>query len=1101
MVVSLCRKSVLAVLFAAVCVAQSPQALITGRVTDLRTGAPLRFARVIYADPAKGIRGEAPVNSTGYYYLTLLSPGAYQIRVQADGFQAQERYELAMPVAGRLDLDFRLRPLADVWGQARYRSYYLPESRRMVNFFGPDVDTSIAAEAQSDTGRLSALEAAVSTVVDQRQIMDLPLAGRDVYTMLVTQPGVTADTTTARSLGLSSMGQRPSSSNFLLDGLEANNQTVSGPLSPVAPEMVQEYRVSTSNFTAEYGRASGYIANAVTKSGGSEWHGLGYFYLKNEVLDATDVAPGDSKHKARELQPGIWVGGPILRERLFYSGAVEVLRSRGVRDSQCYRLPTPSFIQSVTPGPVRDLLERYKPMVSASVSSPGCEVPASLEGRVASVSLTRPVTVDRTISLQRLDYLTPGGGQKLMFRYALSRVGRADYYWWPYPDFVSPLNDNADSFAIVLSSRLRPALTNELRLGPSFSSLDFDRPNTDVGYIRDFSGDVRNQLYLPGHSSTVGLHLKRRSFEIQDNLMWLKGRHIINVGGGLLSRGLTAKLSVFENSGEYFYTDLDQLRAGRLLYTRFAIDRQALAGPAASRYVQPNYEHEYRIPQAFGFAQDTWRLSRRLVINYGLRIEHNVSPTNTGPNKEVLLRLGAGNTLTEQVRAGMFVPGENSGDQSLFANSSVGINPRFGVSFDVTGAGNTLVRAAWGMFQDRPFDNIWQNTMTNNWVYPIDVFAVPGNAIMDPAAPLNRSLFTSQLPPRFVWPTPTVLSSSFRTPYARNWFSGVQHRMTSNLLLEANLLGSQGVNLITTDLVNRGQVDQFGFVLRGTTGPVSYRANDGRSSYIGFAASGRWQFDRGFLMGGWTVSRSRDNQSETLRNDYFNLSPTRLSSPDTRTDLSAFTIEGNPSHDWGYSDFDQRHGLVLLGSVETPHLTEGRWWRHVVRDWRFSQLSAFRTGTPYSVLIPRTPGSAIVNNRANLIAPATAVVDVPVPGGKQMLDARAFESPCTASGCVLGNTARNQFRGPGFYNVDISVARSFAVPKLREGTRITLRADVFNILNHKNLTQPNNVFVPGSATFGVASYGRRGSQGDGLPDISPLSETDRRVQLMLRLSF
>src|SRR5207302_470491 len=142
---------------------------------------------------------------------------------------------------------------------------------------------------------------------------------------------VAADTGTARGLGLAINGQRPSSSNFMLDGLENNNYLVTGPLSPVAPEAIEEYRVSTNNFSAEYGRTSGFVANAVTRSGGNQFHGIGYFYLNNDVLNANGFQAnlqGLPRNPDKQNQIGFQVGGPILKDRLFFSGSFDHLRSR-----------------------------------------------------------------------------------------------------------------------------------------------------------------------------------------------------------------------------------------------------------------------------------------------------------------------------------------------------------------------------------------------------------------------------------------------------------------------------------------------------------------------------------------------------------------------------------------------------------------------------------------------------------------------------------------------------------------------------------------------------------------------------------------------------
>src|SRR6266481_2150666 len=351
--------------------AQTTQGLISGRVLDEQTGSAVTNATVNYISPATNASGSTHTDDHGDYYLPQLSPGLYRIRVAADKYQSQEIHELELRVAGRIELNFRLRPISDVWEAGRYRSVFLPGSKLEVTFYGPDVDTSRSMMLEGNQGVAGSLESTISQVVDPQQISNLPLAGRDVYTMLVTQPGVTADTTTVRSLGLSANGQRPSASNFLLDGLESNNYLLSGPLSPIAPEAIQEYRVSTNNFSAEYGGTSGYIANAVTRAGTKEWHGLAYLDLKNDVLNANDFQSnlaGVTRTPLKELQPGIQVGGPLRHKTWFVSGAYDYLRSRSRLPTRLYRLPTTRFLDATAPDSIarRLLTEFPAPAIAGS---------------------------------------------------------------------------------------------------------------------------------------------------------------------------------------------------------------------------------------------------------------------------------------------------------------------------------------------------------------------------------------------------------------------------------------------------------------------------------------------------------------------------------------------------------------------------------------------------------------------------------------------------------------------------------------------------------------------------------------------------------------
>jgi hypothetical protein len=202
--------------------AQTTQGMISGRVLNVRDGKAIKNAKVRYAQLETNHSGERDVSEDGIFALPLLPPGTYRIRVEAPDFQAQELHQLELRVAGTLDLVFRLRPLADVWEQRERHNIFMPGNGVLV-FFGPDVDVSRTTTVQVEAGRNGILQSTFSPVVDPILIRELPLAGRDAYAALAMQPGVTSDSATSRGLGISVNGQRPSSSNFLLDGVENNN--------------------------------------------------------------------------------------------------------------------------------------------------------------------------------------------------------------------------------------------------------------------------------------------------------------------------------------------------------------------------------------------------------------------------------------------------------------------------------------------------------------------------------------------------------------------------------------------------------------------------------------------------------------------------------------------------------------------------------------------------------------------------------------------------------------------------------------------------------------------------------------------------------------
>jgi hypothetical protein len=337
-----------------------------------------------------------------------------------------------------------------------------------------------------------------------------------------------------------------------------------------------------------------------------------------------------------------------------------------------------------------------------------------------------------------------------------------------------------------------------------------------------------------------------------------------------------------------------------------------------------------------------------------------------------------------------------------------------------------------------------------------------------------------------------MFQPGFRSPRVQSYFFGIQQPLSSSWSAEANYAGSRGRSLLTTDYLNRS----------GTSiaGPILYRANQGNSDYNGLTTLVRYRAEWAQFQAAYTWSHSIDNQSDILRGDYFNLSATRLTAPQASSTVtgltSAFTRPFDSNLDRGNSDFDQRHNLVLISTVDLPHPRTFP-GSYVLRDWKFAQMAAFRSGVPFTVYAPRSTDPSILNQRADLINPAVLYsgAGTPVTGGTRLLNPAAFAVPAVGQ---VGNTGRNAFQGPGFYNLDLSLARSFAMPWLGESGRFRLRADAFNFLNHANLNLPNSVIT--ISNFGTARYGRAGASA-GLPLLSPVNDTSRQIQLIARIEF
>ena len=1063
-------------------VSQTTQGLISGQLVNSVTGRPVAAASVAYSSSTSNLAGSARSDDAGYYYLPLLSPGSYRISVTAESYQTQEVQELELTVAARIELDFRLRPLNDVWESGEYKSVFLPESKTIVTFYGPDVDTSKSGSFEAQRGRRAPMESTVSEVIDSGEINNLPLAGRDVYTMLVTQPGVTSDAATGRGLGLSINGQRPSASNFLLDGVENNNYLITGPLTVLAPEAIQEYRVSTNNFSAEYGRTSGFLANAITRSGGEQFHGAGYFYLKNDALNANgfqENLQGAPRTPDKGSEPGYILGGPVLRNRLFFSSALDYLRSRSRQDPATFLFPTPNLLAFTTQTSLaRKLLTEFP-------------APVVTSGNLftAPLTLAPPVAVNRTLAIERLDYNQPDGKDRVMGRVLLNRVSEPDFIWSPYKDFISALHQNTWALGIGYIHSFRASLTNEARFSYSDDDLHWNRPHPEIPSLVSSDG-----VALPGSPAFYEYKNVNRSWELLDNVIWSRGRHLITAGAGMLWRSSDGYLTAGRD-GEYIFSNIALFAVDLPAFVRASIDRIALPN-----IQQPDPNRSYGYRQFFLFAQDTYKVASRLTANYGLRYEYYGGPRNTGSVKDALVQLGAGSTLAQQLVGASVVKPPGSGDQQLFGSDKTDFAVRVGASYDLFGTGRTLLRGAYGIFYDRPFDNLWQNLRNNNLILPLLKLPSGRTNYLVPVSTVLATFQGQSIDSNF--PDLTLVDPGLSNGYAHSYFAGVQQRVTEKLVAEVNLLGSYGRQLITTDIINRDFSTLAGRYNQNLP-DIAYRANQGFSDYNALTALARYRTSRGMVQGSYTWSHTIDNQSDPLTGDFFNLNFTSIQSTADSNGRSAFSVQFNPLADRGNSDFDQRHNLVLFSYWNLPTPFAASKARFLLRDWTIGELAAFRSGFPYTVIgtTHAILGQGLVlNNRPNIINPGQAVLANPVavPGGVQLLSPSAFAE---AAPSMLGNAGRNAFIGPGFYSVDLSIARSFGRRWLGESGRLKFRADMFNVLNHANLGNPDSLLTdPPSPTFGIATFGRQGRQ-SGFPAVSPLNETPRQIQLSVKLEF
>ena len=713
--------------------AQSTEAVITGRVTNLRDGSPILSAHVRYRNYETGATGAASTDGQGNYSLPCTPPGIYTIRGEAPEFQAREIQALEIYVSARLELEFTLKPLGEVPVSGGYNNTTLADDDVILPVLGPDLERGRSAPLETTDVQSELRQPSLSYVIDPQQISKAPLSARNVYSLLVTLPGVTASQVTGRGLQLSANGQRPSASNYLLDGVQNNDLVNTGPFSAAAPEAIQEYRVSTSNYSAEYGQTGGFIANAITRRGGQGYHGNVYTYVDNDALGANtfwnnaNTGPENlfPRNPFKRTYAGYSATGPILRNRLFFSSALEQLRSRSKRNPNTVAYLLPNRLRECNNGnsnPLIDLYSRF-PVRDPSLNN---EVFTGQQCQSFGLSVIRkPVSVERSIAFERADYQSPDGRNRLMSRLVLFRASQPDFVYSIYQDLSEALVRNTTGVSVTYVREVTPLLTSDLRLGLNFAHVGAMRPHPDIpilqvspGIFTDavpatpvFGGPPQaifapRSLEMPSAGSGLEFAAKGGNFEVHEGVTWVHHRHFITGGGGVLLRRPEYLLSYLAQGTYYFGatpgicfgncppTPEQNFAHGTSIYYQIPVDRiQAAQG----KYVPlspPGYDRYAQNEFAF-YLQDNIKLTSRLALNLGVRYESYGSLLNDS-EPQTFLEPGPGQSIVDRL-AGASLVSEPRSAYRVDRNNWAG---RFGISYNPFGG--TVIRAGYGVFYDRP---------------------------------------------------------------------------------------------------------------------------------------------------------------------------------------------------------------------------------------------------------------------------------------------------------------------------------------------------------------------------------------------------------------
>ena len=1052
--------------------AQISTAEINGRVSD-SSGAVLPGATVTMTQTATGLMRTTVTDASGSYLIPNLPTGPYRLEVSLQGFRSYVQTGLVLQVGASPTVNATLALGA--------------------------VEESITVEAAAPI--VDVRSAGISSVVEQERIVELPLQGRQVTDLLVLSGAAvqTAEATNRTAPGgvrISVAGGLPTGVGYTLDGATHNNPQENVNLPLPFPDAIQEFRVATSGLTAQNGVHSAANVNAVTKSGTNRFSGNGFEFLRDHRFNATSpfaaIGP-DGKHLddgLKRSQFGGTLGGPIVRDRLFFFGGYQgtVLRQRPA--SNIAFVPTPAMLA----GDFRDFASPQcnggrqvalrAPYVNNQIS-PALFSPAALNLAKRLPSTTDPcglitydVTSDRDEkqTLARVDYQL-SSKHSFFGRYFLTRFTQPSAYAGGSDNVLKTVNQGANdwshSLTLGATTVISASTVNSLRFATNKATVD--NYQTPFFSPKDIGANVYS--YDPGYMvlnvspafSLYPANQARASFDndtyqVAEDLTVVRGNHQFGVGANTqFWRGHYTSTSRANGSwiinGSITGLSLADLLVGRVTTLEHGGKNLLLIN---NWYLG-------------AYAQDSWRLSSRVTVNYGMRWEPYFGQ-NVENNAVTIFRMenfqkGTRSTVFHNAPAGLTYPGDPG-----FPTGQTGLNkqwwnlsPRGGVAWDVRGDGRLALRSSYSMGYD----------FMSGEYHNINAGAPPfGNRsiIQDPTGLLDdpyRGVGGDPHPIVTGPDTPFVAFGSFGTmdpninsPRVQSWNVTVEQQLGTEWGVSVAYLGSHSDRLWAQVALNPGVYMGLGpCVINGVTYPVCstqsnlnqrrilYQQNPREAAFIGALdlntdigyqnyagvklAAQRRSADGVSLSANYTLSRC----TGTPQNPRFNQSSGGYLKPD------------DPSFDAGYCDQDRRHLATATVGYEIPDVG-GAALRALASHWRFSGILNARSGNRLDVLSGIDNAfTGILNQRPNKVSD-----DFYNHSLTSYFNRAAFAQPPPGT---LGDLPRNAVVGPNFWNVDLAVSKLIAVSATQ---RLELRLESFNLLNHFNWGDPVVNFNAG--TFG-----------------------------------
>ncbi len=1037
---------------------------IRGTVVD-PSGALVPSATVSARHVETGLTRSTTTDRSGNYMLLELPVGHYQLEVTAKGFQKYLQAGILLNVNETATVPVRLLVGA--------------ETQRV--------------QVQADAELIQPSVTSLGKPVLERDVLDLPLDGRNFAQLGLLQPGVVPLTAGLQQAGgalrdgqaYAVNGQRPESNNFLIDGANNVNGVDAGFVLKPPIDDISEFRILTHNANAEFGQNTGSTTNIITRSGSNSFHGALWEFLRNNAMDASDFSTS-TVQPLKQNQFGGTFGGPIRKDKTFFFGYYEGFRNR---QGETVSATVPSLLerQGIFPQPLFDFSSGQPVPVPGGQITPINPIAQNVLNFYPLPNVG-PNTFITTQSLAenndqfglRFDhYFSPTDTLTLRYMYSggpttdpLSTAGAN------VPGFPVGEDDRAQNFVAQETHVFSPAVVGVFRFSYLRNKFLFDEhvnhePPSELGFQYEptlASAAGPPFIQVAGYASvgdpiTGPRNTYQNTFDYSGSLSWVHGRHEMKFGGGFQQNQINALQGIASNG--FFVFSTFPYSDGFASFLSGTPVFFLQGGGDLDRHIRGKALDLY--------GQDTYRMTPRLTLNFGLRYDLPF-PNTELHNEQNLFVPGAQSRVLPDAPAGLLYPGDPGVPAGLIPTQKTGFAPRVGLAFDPSGNGKWLITAAYGIFYE-PYANGQGGPLQDPISAPpyLQTPQVNFPNFADPFNGANPFGLTFSEPMTLL-----VISRTLRLPYAQDFDLNLQKSFRRDWLFEVGYVGTTGVKLprfiegnpavyipgqSTEDNVNQRRL-YSGCTLAepdncvyGSVGEIASIAN---SSYNALESSLRKRFSHGLsFLASYTYSHAIDDVSS------FNITGSASQEVAGENDLAQ-----NPfdlAAERGRSMFDARHRFVLSYEWSLPFWQQPHtWYEHVLGNWQFNGIVTLMSGTPFTVYDPNDTSlqgsapeiSGFSSNRPNLIGNPNSGPRTP----QEWFNTAAFQrlTPDPNSPVEqFGDEGRNVVQGPPYANWDFSMLKNIPVT---EGTQFQFRAELFNFLNHTNFRLP--ISDISSPTFG-----------------------------------